>query len=304
MATGDVLAERNEGVGQGDSSPRLSALVPRFGLKGLFIAAVAGWQAIFFVLPLLFLVAISFWTVRNYRVSPAFVFDNWEKMLSWSVFHRAFAYTLQMSTIATVLTLLIALPAAYVLSFALADRAKKIVIACLVVPVFSSYLLRVYAWQIVLSPYGIVNSLFGFAGLGPVTLLGTPYAMLIGILTISLPPAILVLVLAMNGLDTRMLEAARNLGATPARVAFNVVLPGIRQGVILAGAIAFILAFSDFVSPVFMTGSQPPTLSILIVDTVKSGAQWPRAAVVGISMLAVVIGLMVAVDQVIRRSSR
>lgn len=273
----------------------------RAGIGWLLALPVAVWQICFFAVPLLFLLAISFWQVVNYRITPGFVVENWTRILSSAAYHRALLYTLQSATLTTVLSLLVALPTAYTIAFGMAPRLRNLLIACLTIPVFSSYLLRVYAWQIVLSPKGIVNSLLGSLGLDPVPLLGTQLAMQIGLLTVTLPLTILVLVFAMTGIDRTLLNAARNLGATPRAVALNVVLPSIKPGLALASATAFILAFSDFVSPLFMTGSQPPTLSILIVDTVKSGAQWPRASVIGLTML-LVVGILLALVGLLARS--
>jgi spermidine/putrescine transport system permease protein len=78
-------------------------------------------------------------------------------------------------------------------------------------------------------------------------------------------------------------------------------LPAIKSGLGLAGVTAFLMSFGDYASPVFLTGSNPPTLSILIVDTVKSGSQWPRASVVGVSMLAILTIAFVLVQIVTQK---
>lgn len=278
-----------------EGRPHLFRLHRRRALPfGLGLPVVL-WQMAFFVFPLVLLMAISFWSVVNYRLTPAFGFGNWEKVLTSPAFHRALAYTLQTSAVATFLALLIALPTAYVISFQLSRRSRELLLGCLIVPVFSSYLLRIYAWQIVLSPQGVINSLLTLAGLTPLPLLGGQVAMHIGLLTITLPLTIILLILAMTGIDSKFVDAARNLGARPMQVAVHVVLPAIRPALVLATATAFILSFSDFISPTFMTGSKPPTLAILIVDTVRSGAQWPRAAVIGLIMLTIVAAVLGAV---------
>ena len=80
-------------------------------------------------------------------------------------------------------------------------------------------------------------------------------------------------------------QAAQNLGCSPARTIRAVIIPSAKTGLIVAALFCFILSFGDFVSPYYLGGSRPPTLSILIVDTTKSGQQWPRAAVVAITMI-------------------
>lgn len=248
---------------------------------------VAVWQLAFFVVPLIFLVVITFWKVRNFKLAPAFDLGNWEKVLTSSPFQRALVYTLEVASITTVLAMVLAFPAAYVIGLRLSAKARARWIAFLIIPIFSSYILKVYAWQVVLSPGGIVNVGLEWAGLPTVDLLGGAFSLYVGLLTLTLPVVTLILVFSMMGIDRTQLEAARNLGASGWQVLTQVTLPSIKSGLGLAGVTAFLMSFGDYASPVFLTGSNPPTLSILIVDTVKSGSQWPRASVVGVSMLVI-----------------
>ncbi|MFB2552424.1 ABC transporter permease [Ensifer soli] len=260
-------------------------------------APVLLWQAVFFAAPLVFLLVVTFWTVRSFKLSPAFSFDNWQKVLASTPFQKALVHTVEVSALCAVLTLAVALPAAYTIAFRLSPRLRALAVAALVVPVFSSYLLRIYAWQIVLSPGGIVNSvtrpLFGL----DLALLGGAFSLQVGFLTLTLPVAVLILVLAFSGIDRSLIEAAANLGCRRARIVWHVLLPSVRNAILLAASTAFLMAFGDYISPVFLTGSKPPTLSILIVDTVKSGSQWPRASVIGVSMLAILTVVLLAFNR-------
>jgi spermidine/putrescine transport system permease protein len=247
------------------------------------------WQLVFFAAPLVFLVVITFWQVRSFRLEPAFVLDNWERILFAGTFHRALIHTLVTTATTTLLALLLAFPAAYTIAFRMKTRLRDLAVAMLIVPVFSSYLLRIYAWQVVLSPQGLINSVLGWAGIEPLAMLGGAFSMQIGLLTLTLPVAVLILVFALSGVDRTLVEAAENLGYRRGRIIWHVLMPAVRPALILAATTTFLLAFGDYVSPMFMTGSRPPTLAILVVDTVKSGSQWPRASVVGVSMLGVLI---------------
>jgi len=257
---------------------------------------VMAWQIAFFAGPLLFLVVITFWRVRSFRLEPALSLDNWTRVLGSGTFQQAMLHTATIAATATLLALAMALPAAYTIALRLPSKVRDMAIAALVVPVLSSYILRIYAWQIVLSPEGIANSLLGGLGIGPLPLLGGAFSLQIGLLTLTLPIAVLILVFALGGVDKSLIEAAGNLGCRRVRVVWNVLLPAIRPALVLAASSTFLLAFGDYVGPLFMTGSNPPTLSILIVDTVKSGSQWPRASVIGVSML-VLLGLVYGAGQ-------
>lgn len=269
---------------------------PRRAMPLLLGVPVALWQLAFFVLPLVFLVVITFWKVQNFKLAPAFDFGNWEKVLTSTPFQRALVYTFEVAAITTVLAMLLAFPAAHAIALRLSEKARARWIAFLIIPIFSSYILKVYAWQVVLSPGGIVNVVLEWLGLPAVDLLGGAFSLYVGLLTLTLPVVTLILVFSMMGLDRTQLEAARNLGASGWQVLTQVTLPAIKSGLGLAGVTAFLMSFGDYASPVFLTGSNPPTLSILIVDTVKSGSQWPRASVVGVSMLAILVVAFVLVQ--------
>lgn len=289
-------------------APTETAVTPEGGRKpGLRVMPlllglpVALWQLAFFLLPLIFLVVITFWKVRNFKLAPAFDLGNWEKVLTSSPFQRALVYTFEVAAVTTVLAMLLAFPAAHAIGLRLSEKARAQWIAFLIIPIFSSYILKVYAWQVVLSPGGIVNAVLEWLGLPAVDLLGGAFSLYIGLLTLTLPVVTLILVFSMMGLDRTQLEAARNLGASGWQVLTQVTLPAIKSGLGLAGVTAFLMAFGDYASPVFLTGSNPPTLSILIVDTVKSGSQWPRASVVGVSMLAILTLTFVLVQIVTQK---
>ena len=253
---------------------------------------VIGWQLVFFAAPMLFLVVVTFWRVRSFRLEPAFSLDNWSRILGGESFHSALLHTIVVASTATLLVLAVAFPAAYTIALRLPHRLRDAAIAMLVIPVFSSYILRIYAWQVMLSPQGLANSLLGAFGIGPLPLLGGAFSMQIGLMTLTLPIAVLILAFALSGVDGTLIEAAENLGCRRIRVVRHVLLPAIRPALVLAASSTFLLAFGDYVSPLFMTGSNPPTLSILIVDTVKSGSQWPRASVIGVCMLALLALLL------------
>jgi spermidine/putrescine transport system permease protein/putrescine transport system permease protein len=247
------------------------------------------WQLVFFVFPLLFLVALSFWLVKNYRMVPAFDPVNWIKMYGRGYFRDAYFLTFGMALLATVVTSLLAFPCAYALAFRVSAAARRWAMFLLIIPFFTSYLVRIYSWQIFLANEGVINGLLAQIGLGPFTMLNTPFGTLIGYLTLCLPLAIVLQLLSLAHIDRNLIEAAHNLGCGRLRTVFSVIIPAARIGLIIAATFCFILSFGDFVSPYYLGGSKPPTLSILIIDTTKSGQQWPRAAVVAITMIVTLL---------------
>jgi spermidine/putrescine transport system permease protein len=243
------------------------------------------WQGLFFVGPLLLMVAMSFWLVRNYRMTPDFVFDNWDRMLGRDYFWNAYQVTFIRASVAAALASLIAFPASYALAFHLSETVRRWAIFFLIVPFFTSYLVRIYAWQVLLAESGPINSVIGITGLGPFTMLNSAFGAMVGYMTLVLPLVVILQTFSLAAVDRNLIEASWNLGARPRDTLFRVILPAAKVGLIIGAVFAFILSFGDFVSPFYLGGSKPPTLSILIIDTTKSGQQWPRAAVVAIMMI-------------------
>src|SRR6056297_692643 len=166
------------------------------------------WQGLFFVGPLLLMVAMSFWLVRNYRMTPDFVFDNWERMLGRGYFWDAYRVTFIRASIAASLASLIAFPASYALAFRVSETVRRWAIFFLIVPFFTSYLVRIYAWQVLLAESGPINSVIGFGGLGPFTMLNSGFGAMVGYMTLVLPLVIILQTFSLAAIDRNLIEAA------------------------------------------------------------------------------------------------
>lgn len=261
--------------------------LPWYGFT--FAMPILIWQLIFFIFPLAFLVAISFWTVRNFRMVPTFEWLNWRYMLSRGFFWDAYVHTLAMAAGATVLVSMVAFPCAYTIAFKFRESAKQLLVLLLITPFFTSYLVRTYSWQVFLSDNGIFNAALGQLGREPFAMLNTAFGTYVGYFTLCLPLVVLLQLFSLMYIDRSLIEAAHNLGCGRLRTVLLVVVPSARIGIVVAALFCFILTFGDFVSPLYLGGGQPPTLSTLITDTTKSGQQWPRAAVIATMMIVTLL---------------
>jgi ABC-type spermidine/putrescine transport system permease subunit I len=247
------------------------------------------WQALFFLSALLFLVAMTFWRVRNFRLSPDFDFANWLSVFSSNSFYETFFRTLGYASLAAVIASLIAFPCAYALAFRVPAWARRLAIFMLITPYFTSYLVRIYSWKILLTDQGVLNLLFGLFGLGPFKMYNNLYGTTVGYLTLCLPLVVLLQLVSLVNVDRNLISAAHNLGCGRFKTIWMIIIPAAKAGLILAATFAFILSFGDFVSPTLLGGSKPPTLSIMIVDTVRSGSNWPRASVISVTMIVTLL---------------
>ena len=227
------------------------------------------WQVTFFLAPLLFLIALSFWTVRNFRMEPDFDTVNWVRILGRGVFWDAYLRTFTLSAACAAVASALAFPVAYAIAFKLSDTARRWAIFLMVIPFFTSYLVRVYSWQIFLSDNGIFNALFARVGLGPFTMLNTSFGVMIGYLTLCLPLVVLLQLFSLIFIDRNLIEAAHNLGCGRLRTVFEVVVPSARVGMVIAAL---------FVGPI-----RDPVRNVWVL-------QWAALACAGVIPLALIAG--------------
>ena len=231
--------------------------------------------------------------VENFQLSMQFTLKNWTDFFSIPYFRVGYLRTFGLAAFTSVLAVALAFPLAYTMAFKVSERTRRIAIALLITPFFTSYLVRSYSWQIILANNGLVNTALSYLGFQPLALLNTPIATIIGYLTYVIPLVTLLLLVSFTSIDPDLIEAAWNLGAGRIRSVFQVVVPASRVGLILSVAIAFILSFGDFIAPTVLGGGNPPTLSILISDTVKSASNWPGASVIALVMMVTLMVIAV-----------
>jgi spermidine/putrescine transport system permease protein len=265
-------------------------------IRGFLFAALWGlpmglWLLLFFVVPLLLLILISFWRVENFQLSAVYNLKNWHDVLTIPFFRVGYYRTFLYACLATALSVLLAFPLAYTLSFKLSSSTRRLCLLLLITPFFTSYLTRAYSWQVILADNGLVNSALVLLGLQPVHILNTPVATIIGYLTYLLPLVSLLLLASLDNIDRTLIDAAHNLGLGRLGCIFRVVVPTGRVGIVFAATFAFIISFGDFVAPSILGGGNPPTLSILIIDTVKSASDWPSAAAVAGVMILTLLAV-------------
>lgn len=235
--------------------------------------------------PLIFLVVLTFWRVELFRLQPDFSFDNWQKIYSRAYFWRALFTTAGFASLTAVLASILAFPVSCWVSFKASPRSRRLVVMLLLVPFFTSYLVRIYSWQIYLGDNGVINAFLGFWGAGPVQMLNNSFGLMVGYLTLTLPLAALLQILGLSYIDKNFLNAAQNLGCGPLRSIFVVAVPAAKPALTVAALFSFILAFGDFASPIYLGGATISTTTTLIIDLTKGGQQWPQAAVVASTVI-------------------
>lgn len=257
--------------------------------QAIWILPLPIWLLLFFAVPLGLLVSISFWSVVNYRLTPDATLSAWRYVLSldflWTSFWRS--YGLSMASAFGIS--LLAFPASYSMAFVATPRQRLILLGLAIAPFFTSYLVRIYSWQVFLTEGGVISSIVrAFGGKGE-SLLNTYFALFLGHATLALPVVLILQTIALANVDRTEISAAANLGARPGAILFRVILPAARPGLTLGLLFAFMLSYADFVSASYLGGGTFQTLPILVTDLVRAGQQWPRAAAVSLLMIATLL---------------
>ncbi|KAA2212943.1 ABC transporter permease [Teichococcus oryzae] len=192
----------------------------------------------------------------------------------------------------TVMVLVIGYPLSYALSRA-RGLAFSLVLLCIVIPYFTSVIVRTYAWMVILGRNGLINQIL--LGLGfvsePVDLLYNRTGVIIGMTYVLLPYMVLTLYAAMKAVDQRLLQAAEGMGAKPMAVFAKVFLPLTLHGVTAGSLIVFILALGFFITPALMGGPGDIMMAMLIEREIELSHNWPVAALMTIVLLGITLAL-------------
>ncbi|MFN3285570.1 MAG: ABC transporter permease [bacterium] len=271
---------------------------PRRGLPPwLLIAPTLLLLAVFFLVPYVNMVRMSLLVkpaVGAYQ--PEFTLANYARALldpfHWRVMYRTF----WLASVTTALTLLIAYPVAYHLTYA-PRRRRRWLLMLLISPLLVSLVVRGFAWMILLGRVGLVNLAAQRLTGHELVLIGTPTAIVIGLVHVYVPFMALAIAGALQNIPPDLVQAARSLGASPwcafRRVVWPLSLPGVQAGTLLV----FVLAVSSYVIPILLGASNVLVMPMLIVQTLLDAFNWP----LGSALSMVFFGLTAAVVAVYLR---
>lgn len=274
------------------------------GKRWAVIALPYLWMLLFFAIPFLIMLRISF-SMRDQTRSPPYTpipeyidsavtmklnLSHYVTLVTDSLYIEAFGSSLWIAAVSTFFALLIGYPMAYAIS-RLSPAARNIALLLVVLPSWTSFLIRIYAWVGILKNNGLLNNLLMDMGLidEPLKILYTPIAAYIGIVYCYLPFMILPLYTNLIKHDQRLLEAAYDLGAKPWKAFLTVTLPLSRAGIVAGCMLVMIPAVGEYVIPEMLGGPDTLMIGRQLVNDFSAATDWPRAAAVAISMLLLLL---------------
>jgi spermidine/putrescine transport system permease protein len=263
------------------------------------------WLSLFIVVPTLLVFAVAFRPANPYGgIGRGWTLETVRAL--WTPGHLAVAWrTLWMSFLTTVLSLALAIPTGYTIARA-SERWRNRLLMLVVVPFWTSFLVRVFAWKSILHPEGLIKKVLEALGLvGPgTTLLYNPTAVVLVMVYTFLPFTILPIYAAAEKFDFRLVEAARDLGARPFQAFRRVFLPGIRRGLLTATLVVFIPALGSYVIPDLVGGPSGEMLGNKIAQRVFTDRNLPLAAALSAVLVLAVLAPLVSILTLQRKSKR
>jgi spermidine/putrescine transport system permease protein len=265
---------------------------------GLLVLPGAGWLVAFFLLPLLIIFIVSFGSrdATGHVVLTDLGLRNYIEATK-PEFLPAFANSVRYSFLTTVLSLVIGYPIAYWISRH-GGRHKILLLILVMLPFWTSYLIRTYAWMIILRDNGVANSILLQTGLldEPIAFLNTDFSVILGMTYGFLPFAILPLYVSIDRLDDNLVQAGRDLYASGRGVFAHVVLPLTMPGIVAAAVLTFIPAMGDYVTPELLGGVQTSTIARVVQVLFTSGRDWPYGSALGFMLMAITLaGTLLAI---------
>jgi putrescine transport system permease protein len=283
-----------------------AGVLRRLGItgRGIVIAIPWVWLLLFFLIPFVIVLKISFadtrlgvppytplweWAGENY-IQLKLNIQNYTFLAKDTLYIDAFLSSLKVAGISTIFCLLIGYPMAYGIARA-SSNWRNTLLLLIVLPFWTSFLVRVYAWIGLLRNNGLINNVL--MGLGiidePIVMMQTDFAMYIGIVYSYLPFMILPLYSNLEKHDNTLLEAAVDLGATPFRAFMRITLPLSVPGIVAGSMLVFIPAVGEFVIPRLLGGTDSLMIGRVLWDEFFSNRNWPGASAVAIMLLLVLV---------------
>ena len=247
--------------------------------------------------PLAMFVTFSFWTQDYLDVNTTLTLNNYREAWSQPLYRVLIARSLSISLIVTFVTVILAFPIAYYLSFKV-TRRKSLWLFLITVPFWTSYLLRVFLWKVILGYNGVLNTAFlelGFITEPLTFLLYNANAVVLTLAHAWAPFAILPIFVALEKIDRSLLEAAEDLGDGPLRRFFRITLPLAMPGVIAAILIVMIPTVGDFITPKLVGGTDGLMIANMIQIQFGKANNAPLGAALAVTSMVIVAAISIVI---------
>jgi spermidine/putrescine transport system permease protein len=264
----------------------------------MLVGPAAIWLFVFLVLPFIAILVFSFGErAPEGGYQPSFTFAQYANLGARAT---AFWNTMVLAPVGALICLIVAYPVAYYLAVKVNPRYRLILVSLIVVPFWTSLLVRTYAWMYILGSRGLPN-LLAMVGIEDVRFLNTPGAVLVGIVYGYLPLMIMPIYVSLEKLDRRLLEASADLGAKPIATFLGVTLPLSLPGVMTGVALVTILLLGEYLIPQLLGGGKVFFIGNALVDLFLQSRNWPFGSAIAVTLVAVVVVILLVAMRIAAR---
>jgi spermidine/putrescine transport system permease protein len=265
-------------------------MISRFSPGWLFVSAALLWTALFFVAPFLVMLVESARPPVGATGEAASAFGAYRQIAANPDIRAAFVNSLEVTLVVTVLSILLAYPAAYVIAEFVPERRRRLVLVLLVLPFWTSYVVRSYAWLLVLAANGWING--AMIGLGmidaPLALANTRGATIVGFVHFFVMLLTLTIYANLVQIPKNYGRAARDLGASSLSVFLRITLPLSLPGVMVGAFLAFVLCIGDYITPQILGGNNELLAPQIVMMQIGRRADFPTASAISLLLMAIV----------------
>lgn len=255
---------------------------------------VVGYVAAFMLYPYGHVTVFSFWEKDLYSIRPAFILDNYERILDRPLYRRVILNSLEVAASVTLVSAIIG----YLMAVFLAHHAgrwKNLFFILLIVPLWTSFLLRAYVWKIILGRNGIVSSFLANFGVTPDSLsflLYSDLSIILALVYIFIPFVAIPVYAALQKVPQAFPEASADLGARPFSTFLRVTLPLTMPALLAGSTIVFCLSFGDFITPALLGGSDNIMIANVIISQFGAAFDWPFGSALAVVVLVTVLAVV------------
>src|ERR1700688_2605840 len=263
------------------------------------------WVGLFLLLPYAFMLAHSFWMVRDGFIAHQWNLQNYSTLVTNSVYVQVLLRSMRIAASVTLCSLLLGYPLAYYLSFCAGAR-KEMLYQLVIVPLWVSYLVRGYAWKTILGSDGVLNGFLQYLHITnePVSFfLYSPFAVVLMLTHIYTPFVFLPLYASLEHIPRNLVEASHDLGAGSRATFLRVVLPLSLPGLLAGATFAFVLTLGDFLAPLLVGGPSSIMIANIVQSVFGTAYDWPLGAAISVCILVLTISLLFLTERLEKRWS-
>jgi spermidine/putrescine transport system permease protein len=257
------------------------------------IGGPTAYMLLLFAAPILVFLIYSFWQLQGFEIVPEWTIKNYVQVVNNPVYIKLIARSISIGLITACVTVVLSYPVAYAMAFRMKE-GRELILLLMILSLFSSYLVRVYAWKTILGNNGVINSILLSIGLvqEPVSwLIYSRFAVIVTLVSVFFPITILPIYSVLMNIHPNLLEAARDLGAGAALAFLKITLPLSMPGVMAGFVFTLVLTAGDYITPALLGGSNGQMIGNSIVSQFGVASNWPLGAAITFFVMGVFLAL-------------